>query len=287
MKKELIFEGNEKRIYAVDDPNKVVFHYNDVIVAYNNVKRARLRGKGILTNKISAFLLDYLNGCGIPTHFIERLDDREQLCRKIEIIPLEVVVHNRMAGTLAAKLGVEDGFKPANTIVDLCYNNDELGDPLVNRDQAVALGLATYEELEKILSMARSAGKLLTDLFHKAGIELVDAKIEFGRASDTGEIIISDEISPDTCRLWDEETQERLDKDRFRLDLGDVIAAYTQVLERLESKYWEYWQYLASRTPLCGSITVCTIFSTADRKAVESAPSTRPESITATVALAF
>ena len=236
MKKELIFEGNEKRIYAVEDPNRVIFHYNDVIVAYNNVKRARLKGKGILTNKISAILLDYLNGCGIPTHFIERIDDREQLCRKIEIIPLEVVVHNRMAGTLAAKLGVEDGFKPANTIVDLCYNNDELGDPLVNRDQAVALGLATYEELEKILTMARKAGKLLTDLFHKAGIELVDAKIEFGRASDTGEIIISDEISPDTCRLWDEKTQDRLDKDRFRLDLGDVIAAYTQVLERLESK---------------------------------------------------
>ena len=130
---------------------------------------------------------------------------------------------------------MEDGFKPANTIVDLCYNNDELGDPLVNNDQAVALGLASYKDLDCMLSLAKRAGKLLTDLFHKAGIELVDAKIEFGRASDTGEIIISDEISPDTCRLWDEMTQERLDKDRFRLDLGDVIPAYTQVLERLES----------------------------------------------------
>ena len=140
-----------------------------------------------------------------------------------------------MAGTLASKLGVEDGFKPRNTIVDLCYNNDELGDPLVNRDQAVALELASYEDLDRMLVMARRAGSLLTELFHKAGIELVDAKIEFGRASDTGEIIISDEISPDTCRLWDEETQERLDKDRFRLDLGDVIPAYTKVLERLES----------------------------------------------------
>ena len=235
MKKELIFEGNEKRIYAVDDPNQVLFHYNDVIVAYNGVKRARLKGKGILTNKISALLLAYLNDRGIHTHFVERVDDREQLCRKIEIIPLEVVVHNRMAGTLASKLGVEDGFKPANTIVDLCYNNDELGDPLVNRDQAVALGLASYDDLDKMLVMARKTANLLTELFHKAGIELVDAKIEFGRASDTGEIIISDEISPDTCRLWDEKTQERLDKDRFRLDLGDVIPAYNEVLERLES----------------------------------------------------
>ena len=235
MKNELIFEGNEKKIYATDQPNQVIFHYTDVTVAYNNVKRARLKRKGILSNRISAFLLGYLNRCGIPTHFIELVDEREQLCRKIELIPLEVVVHNRMCGTLASKLGVEDGFKPANTIVDLCYNNDELGDPLVNSDQAVALGIASYEELEKMFSMARKAGELLKELLHKAGIELVDAKFEFGRATDTGEIIISDEISPDTCRMWDEETGERLDKDRFRLDLGDVIPAYSKVLEKLET----------------------------------------------------
>ncbi len=235
MKKELIFEGNEKRVYATENPDQVIFHFKDVMVAYNNVKRARLTGKGVVTNKISAFLLGYLNECGIPTHFIKRIDEREQLCRKIEIIPLEVVFHNRMAGTLAAKLGVEDGFKPSNTIVDLCYNNDELGDPLVNSDQAVALSLASYDELEVMFSIAKRAGKLLSELFHKAGIELVDAKIEFGRASDSGEIIISDEISPDTCRLWDEQTGERFDKDRFRLDLGDIIPAYNLVLERLES----------------------------------------------------
>ena len=235
MKKELIFEGNEKRVYATENPDQVIFHFKDVMVAYNNVKRARLTGKGIVTNKISAFLLGYLNGCGIPTHFIKRIDEREQLCRKIEIIPLEVVFHNRMEGTLASKLGVEDGFKPSNTIVDLCYNNDELGDPLVNSDQAVALSLASYDELEVMFSIAKRAGKLLSELFHKAGIELVDAKIEFGRASDSGEIIISDEISPDTCRLWDEQTGERFDKDRFRLDLGDIIPAYNLVLERLES----------------------------------------------------
>lgn len=233
IKDKLVFDGNEKQVFSTDDPDKVIFRYKDVTVAYNNVKRARFIGKGVYDNGISALLLGYLNRNGVETHFVEKVGDREQLCRKIEIIPLEVVYHNRMAGTLAAKLGVEDGFKPANTIVDLCYNNDELGDPLVNEDQAVALGLATYPELEKMFAIARRAGALLTDLFHKAGIELVDAKFEFGRASDTGEIIISDEISPDTCRLWDEETGERLDKDRFRLDLGDVAESYGIVLERL------------------------------------------------------
>lgn len=235
MKKELLFEGTEKRVYATDNPNQVIFHYTDVTVAYNNVKRARLVRKGMYSNKISALLLGYLNSCGIPTHFIELVDEREQLCRKIELIQLEVVVHNRMCGTLASKLGVEDGYKPGNTIVDLCYNNDELGDPLVNSDQAVALGLASYEDLETMFSIAKRAGKLLTELMEKAGIELVDVKFEFGRASDTGEIIISDEISPDTCRMWEMGTGERLDKDRFRLDLGDVIPAYAKVLEKLES----------------------------------------------------
>ena len=235
MKNELIFEGNEKKLYATEQPHQVIFHYTDVTVAYNNVKRARLKRKGIFSNRISALLMGYLNSQGIPTHFIELVDDREQLCRKIDLIPLEVVVHNRMCGTLATKLGVEDGFKPSNTIVDLCFNNDELGDPLINSDQAVALGIASYEDLEKMFSMAKKAGQLLTELLHKVGIELVDAKFEFGRATDTGEIIISDEISPDTCRMWDEESGERLDKDRFRLDLGDVFPAYSKVLEKLET----------------------------------------------------
>lgn len=233
MKKELLFDGNEKQVYATENPDLVIFCYKDVTVAYNNVKRARFPGKGILDNKISAILLDYLNRNGVETHFVGLLGDREQLCRKIEIIPLEVVFHNRMAGTLASKLGVPDGFKPGNIIVDLCYNNEELGDPLVNQDQAVALNLATYKELEEMFSIARRAGTLLTRLFHKAGIELVDAKLEFGRAADTGAIIISDEISPDTCRLWDEETGERLDKDRFRLDLNRVVECYSLVLDRL------------------------------------------------------
>jgi len=230
----LVFEGNEKLIYATDEPDKVIFRYKDVTVAYNNVKRARFKGKGALNNQISAMLMGYLNSHGVQTHFISVLDEQEQLCRKIEIIPLKVVVHNRIAGSLAARLGVEDGFRHPNTILDLLYNNDDLEDPFINRDHAVALGLSTYEELDGMYDTARKVNDLLKPLFHKAGIELVDMKIEFGRASDTGEIIISDEISPDTCRLWDEATEERLDKDRFRLDLSRVVESYTNVLNRLK-----------------------------------------------------
>ena len=234
-KDKLLFNGNEKQVFSTDDPYMVIFRYKDVTTAFHGVKRARFAGKGILDNEISAILLGYLNDNGVETHFVRLLGDREQLCRKIEIIPLEVVFHNRIAGSLALKLGLEDGFKPENTILDLCYNNDDLGDPLINRDQAVALGLATYQELDEMYDIVRRSGELLTDLLHKAGIELVDAKFEFGRAADTGTIIISDEISPDTCRMWDEETGERLDKDRFRLDLGDVTQAYGTVLERLKT----------------------------------------------------
>ena len=235
IKKELLFDGNEKQVFATDDPDKVIFRYKDVTLAYNSIKRARFDGKGMLDNHISAILLGYLNSHGVKTHFIEQTGDREQLCRKIEIIPLQVVWRKRIAGDLALLLGVEDGTPAPNTIVDLRYNNDSLEDPFINKHQAVALGLATYEEIEGMFDVARRSGALLQELFHKAGIELVDMRLEFGRASDNGEIIISDEISPDTCRLWDEATGERLDKDRFRLDLSDVVASYQSVLDRLEN----------------------------------------------------
>ncbi len=235
MKKgELIFEGNEKQVFATDIPDQVIFRYKDVTVAYNNVKRARFYGKGALDNQISAMLLDYLNMHGVETHYIETIGEKEQLCRMIEIIPLQVVVHNRIAGSLAYRLGVAEGFTHPNTIIDLRYNNDALDDPLINRDHAVALGLATYRELDEMYNIARKANDLLKPLFHKAGIELIDMKIEFGRAADTGTVIISDEISPDTCRLWDEATGERLDKDRFRLDLSNVVESYRIVLDRLK-----------------------------------------------------
>lgn len=233
-KNELIFDGNEKKIFATDDPHRVILHFRDVTLAYNGVKRARFVGKGEMNNRISSLLFGYLNRHGVDTHFISEAGSRDQLCRRIGIVPLEVTVHNRIAGTLAAKLGLPEGFRPANTVVDFCYNNDELGDPLVNAHQAVALGLATYEELAWMEDTALKANDLLQKVFHQAGIELVDVKLEFGRAADTGELILSDEISPDTCRLWDEATGEKLDKDRFRLDLSDVVASYRNVLERLE-----------------------------------------------------
>ena len=235
IKKELIFDGNEKQIFATEDPDKVIFRYKDVTLAYNNIKRARFDGKGELDNRISAILMGYLNKNGVRTHFLEQTGEREQLCRRIEIIPIEVFWRKRIAGTLATRLGVEDGFKPGNVIVDLQYNNDELEDPIINKHHAVALGLATYDEIDIMMAVARKAGALLGNLFQSVGIELVDMKLEFGHASDNGELILSDEISPDTCRLWDMSTGERLDKDRFRLDLSDVVASYRTVLERLET----------------------------------------------------
>ena len=233
VKKDLILNGNEKQIFATEDPDKVIVRYKDVTVAFNNVKRARFEGKGALDNKISALLLDYIGRQGIPNHFLERTDECEQLCRKIEIIPIEFIVRNRVAGSLATRLGIEEGFKPGNLIVEMRYNNDELDDPFINPDLAVALGLVSYEEIGWMIAEAKKANEVLKELFHRIGIELVDVKIEFGRATDNGEIILSDEISPDTARLWDEATGERLDKDRFRLDLSDVVASYRNVYERL------------------------------------------------------
>ena len=234
IKGEKLFDGNEKQVFATDDPNKVIFRYKDVTVAFNNIKRARFIGKGILDNQISAILLGELNKKGVETHFVELVGEREQLCRKIEIIPLEITVHNRIAGSLAQRLGVEEGFKSDNTIVDLRYNNDDLDDPMINDHHAVALGLASYDELKFMYSQALKANKILSALLKKAGIELIDMKLEFGRASDNGHIIISDEISPDTSRMWDMKTGEKLDKDRFRYDLSDVVASYRTVCERLK-----------------------------------------------------
>lgn len=233
LKRELLFDGNEKQVFATDDPNKVIFRYKDVTLAYDSIKRAVLRGKGALDNKISAILLGALNRNGIETHFVELVSEREQLCRKIEIIPLEVVVRNRIAGSMSRTFGIPEGFKPSNVIYDLKYNNDELGDPLINEHRAVALSLVSYKELEKMFEIARRTNVILSDILLRAGIELVDFKIEFGRASDNGAIIISDEISPDTSRLWDAASGERLDKDRFRQDLGNVVAGYEEVYNRL------------------------------------------------------
>ena len=231
-KKELLFEGKEKRIFATDDPEVVLIHYKDVTTAFGGIKKAVLKGKGICNNKISSIIFDRLESRGIRTHYIKTVGEREQLCHKIEIIPLQMVVRNRLAGTTARMLGVEDGRRIPNTVFELRYNNDELGDPMINRHHAVALGILSYEEIDRLYEIASRTNEVLRELFHEAGIELVDFKMECGRAAD-GEIIVSDEISPDNSRLWDEATGNKLDKDRFRQDLSDVCASYKEVMDRL------------------------------------------------------
>lgn len=233
-RRELLFDGNEKQVYATDDDKLVIFRFKDEITAYNNVKRAKLKDKGIITNAVSSLLFEYLKDRGVDTHFVERIGEREQLCRKICIIPLELIVRNRVAGTEAMRLGLPEGSEPASVILNLRYNNDTLGDPLINDTEACALGIATPADLKVVYSTGLRINTLLKDLFARAGIILADFKLEFGRACD-GSIIVSDEISPDTSRLWDAQTLEKLDKDRFRLDLGDVADSYKKVYERLKA----------------------------------------------------
>lgn len=230
--KELVYDGNEKKIYATDDPDIVLIHYNDVATAFKGVKRAVLKDKGICNNNISAMVFKVLADAGVENHFIRIENEREQLCRKIEIIPLQMIVRNRLAGTTARLLGVENGMKIPNTVFELRYNNDFLGDPMINDHHAVALGIATYAELGHMYDLARRTNDTLCAMYHKAGIELIDFKMEFGRVSE-GDIVVSDELSPDNCRLWDEQTGEVLDKDRFRHDMSDVCVSYREVMERL------------------------------------------------------
>ena len=235
IKGELLYDGNEKQIYSTNESDLAILHFKDVTTAYGGVKRARFKGIGCVNNSISAILFNELEKAGIPTHFVGIFSDREMLCHKAEHIKIEVIVHNRVAGTLARKLDVEEGLKPSIVIVDLRYNNHYLGKPLINDDQAVALNLASLEEVKMMHEMALKANAVLEPLFEKVGIDLIDFKIEFGRNS-RGELIVCDELSPDRCRLWDSKTGEKLDKDRFRHDLADIYKGYDEVLKRLENR---------------------------------------------------
>ena len=234
-KREMLYEGKAKQVFLTDDPDVIVIHYKDDATAYNNVKKATIEAKGLLNNQISTIIFKYLVENGIPTHFIEQLNDRDQLCRRVTIFPLEVIVRNVIAGSMAQRLGIEEGTQPSNTIFDICYKKDELGDPLINDHHAVALGAATYDELARIYAMTARINEVLIGMFRKMNINLIDFKIEFGKTSD-GEIVLADEISPDTCRLWDMDTNEKLDKDRFRRDLGKVREAYEEILARLKKE---------------------------------------------------
>lgn len=231
-KLKMLYEGKAKQIYETADPGLIVVHYKDDATAYNNLKKATIEDKGVLNNRISSIIFEYLGKNGVPTHFVEQVNDRDQICRRVTIFPLEVIVRNIVAGSMAKRLDIPEGTRPGNLIIDLCYKRDELGDPLINDDHAVALGAATYAELETMYAMTRRINELLTALFDGLGVTLVDFKIEFGRTAD-GEIVLADEISPDTCRLWDKATNEKLDKDRFRRDLGKVREAYEEILARL------------------------------------------------------
>ena len=212
----------------------MIIHYKDDETAGNGEKKGSIKDKGIINNQITALLFTRLEEKGIRTHFKEKLNDRDQLCEKVKIFPLEVIVRNIITGSMSKRLGVKEGTKPENTILEICYKNDEYGDPLINDHHAVALGLATYDELKKIYEITLKINDFLKELFDTEGIILVDFKIEFGKNS-KGEILLADEITPDTCRLWDKETGKKLDKDRFRQDLGGIEEAYIEILKRLEA----------------------------------------------------
>lgn len=231
-KRELLYEGKAKKIYRTDSEDKVVIYYKDDATAFNGEKKAEIGNKGILNNSITTVIFDMLKENGVKTHFIEKLNDREQLCEKVEIIPLEVIVRNVAAGSMAKRLGLKEGFELKTTVFELSYKDDELGDPLINDYHAVGIGATTFEELDQIYSMTAKINELLKQFFVEKNVKLIDFKIEFGRTKD-GRVVLADEISPDTCRFWDATTNEKLDKDRFRRDLGDIQGAYTEILNRI------------------------------------------------------
>ncbi|MBM7704234.1 phosphoribosylaminoimidazolesuccinocarboxamide synthase [Metabacillus iocasae] len=232
MKQELLYEGKAKRIYKTDQENVLWVAYKDSATAFNGQKKAEIVGKAQLNNKISSFLFSMLHKKGVETHFIQSLSDSEQLVKKVDIIPLEVVVRNMTAGSLAKRIGVKEGIPFSNPIVELYYKNDDLGDPLIIDEHAIFLEAATADEIQFLKEQALSINEVLKQFFKDKGIQLVDFKLEFGKTA-SGDIILADEISPDTCRFWDIETNEKLDKDVFRRDLGTLTEAYEKILERI------------------------------------------------------
>ena len=229
---ELLYEGKAKRVYETEDPDRLLVEYKDDATAFNAQKRGTIRGKGAINNAVSERIFRLLGGVGIPTHLIKRVSDDEQLVRAVTIIPLEVIVRNRAAGSFAARYGVEEGTELELTVIEWCLKDDALGDPPINDAAAVALGIATPDELEELFGLAMAVNDTLKAFFSGVDLELIDFKLEFGRTAD-GEIVLADEISGDTCRLWDARSGEKLDKDRFRRDLGGVEEAYQEVADRI------------------------------------------------------
>ena len=230
-KTALLYEGKAKKVYDTDTPGVVIVDYKDDATAFNGQKKGTITGKGVVNNRMSNFMFQKLEKQGVPTHFIREHSDRETAVKKVEIVPVEVIVRNIAAGSLAKRLGLEEGTVLKAPVLEFCYKNDDLGDPLINISHAVAIGIATKDELDQIAQMAYKVNEIMVEYFKSVKVILVDFKIEFGRCD--GKIILADEISPDTCRFWDADTMEKLDKDRFRRDMGGVEEAYAEMMKRL------------------------------------------------------
>ncbi len=234
-KKEQLYEGKAKKVFATDDPNLYIVDYKDDATAFNGQKKGQIAGKGVINNVMSNHMFQLLEQQGVPTHFVEQLSERETVVKKVSIVPLEVIIRNISAGSFAKRYGVEEGIVFKAPTIEFSYKNDDLGDPLINEYHALALGLATEDEINEIKAMAFKVNEVMKDYFDHLNVTLVDFKLEFGKTPD-GKIILADEISPDTCRLWDKTTGEKLDKDRFRRDLGGVEEAYQEIMRRVMGK---------------------------------------------------
>lgn len=231
-KKEQLYEGKAKKVYATNDPDLVIVDYKDDATAFNGEKKGTITGKGVINNKMTNYMFRLLEKeAGVPTHLVEEISDRETIVKKVEIVPLEVIIRNVAAGSFSKKLGIAEGTPLKQPTLEFSYKNDDLGDPFINSYYALGLGLATQEEIDTITKYAFAVNTFMVDFFKKLNIDLIDFKIEFGRFK--GQIILADEISPDTCRFWDSTTHEKLDKDRFRRDMGNVEEAYQEIMKRL------------------------------------------------------
>lgn len=231
-KTEQLYEGKAKKVFATTDPDLVIVSYKDDATAFNGAKKGTIVGKGVVNNRMSNYLMEKLEARGIPTHYVQELSERETLVKKVKIIPLEVIVRNIAAGSLSKRLGIPEGTPMKRTVLEYCYKCDELDDPMVNAYHILAMGYCTQDELNTIATMALKINQFLKNYFLSINVELVDFKLEFGKTSD-GKIVLADEISPDTCRFWDATTHEKLDKDRFRRDMGGVEDAYKEMMKRV------------------------------------------------------
>ncbi len=231
-KKEMLYEGKAKKVYATDNNEVLLVDYKDDATAFNGLKKGTISGKGAINNRVTNFMMQILEKEGVPTHFVKELSARETLVKRVSIVPLEVIIRNISAGSFAKRYGVDEGIVFDEPTIEFSYKNDDLGDPLINDYHALALKVATKEEIETIKNMAFKVNEVMKSFFKKLNVDLVDFKLEFGKTAD-GTIVLADEISPDTCRFWDSTTHEKLDKDRFRRDLGNVEDAYQEMMKRI------------------------------------------------------